>query len=58
LVFSAPVGATAIDPIDDVGRATTLDLVRNPIRLDGRRLPIRTPPPLLGQHTDEILGGE
>jgi crotonobetainyl-CoA:carnitine CoA-transferase CaiB-like acyl-CoA transferase len=57
-VFSAPEGATAIDPIDDVGRATTLDLVRNPIRLDGRRLPIRTPPPLLGQHTDEILGGE
>jgi crotonobetainyl-CoA:carnitine CoA-transferase CaiB-like acyl-CoA transferase len=29
--------------------------VRNPLRLDGKRLPAGTPPPLLGQHTDSIL---
>jgi crotonobetainyl-CoA:carnitine CoA-transferase CaiB-like acyl-CoA transferase len=29
--------------------------VRNPLRIDGRRLPAGTPPPLLGQHTDAIL---
>lgn len=29
--------------------------VRNPLRLDGKRLPAGTPPPLLGQHTDAIL---
>ena len=30
--------------------------VLNPVRYDGKRLPIRTPPPLLGEHVlDEIL---
>lgn len=29
--------------------------VAPPIRLDGQRLPIRRPPPLLGEHTDEVL---
>jgi crotonobetainyl-CoA:carnitine CoA-transferase CaiB-like acyl-CoA transferase len=29
--------------------------VRNPLRIDGGRLPAGTPPPLLGQHTDAIL---
>ena len=29
--------------------------VRNPLRVDGKRLPAGTPPPLLGQHTDSIL---
>jgi crotonobetainyl-CoA:carnitine CoA-transferase CaiB-like acyl-CoA transferase len=33
----------------------TYPAVRNPLVLDGARLPIGTPPPLLGQHTDEIL---
>ena len=27
----------------------------SPIRIDGQRLPIRRPPPRLGEHTDEIL---
>ncbi|MGH2489061.1 MAG: CoA transferase, partial [Candidatus Limnocylindria bacterium] len=38
---------------------TTLDGVRlpaSPIRVDGARLPIRRAPPLLGEHTDQILG--
>jgi crotonobetainyl-CoA:carnitine CoA-transferase CaiB-like acyl-CoA transferase len=30
-------------------------LAPNPVRLDGQRLPLRTAPPLLGQHTEEIL---
>ena len=37
---------------------TTMDgvqLPQPPIRLDGGRLPIRRPPPRLGEHTDEIL---
>lgn len=37
---------------------TTLEGVRlpaSPIRVDGSRLPIRRPPPRLGEHTDEIL---
>ncbi|HEV8435278.1 MAG TPA: CoA transferase [Thermoanaerobaculia bacterium] len=29
--------------------------LRNPLRVDGKRLPAGTPPPLLGQHTDAIL---
>jgi crotonobetainyl-CoA:carnitine CoA-transferase CaiB-like acyl-CoA transferase len=38
---------------------TTVDgvpLPASPIRVDGARLPIRRPPPRLGEHTDEILG--
>lgn len=38
---------------------TTLEGVRlpaSPIRVNGSRLPIRRPPPRLGEHTDEILG--
>jgi crotonobetainyl-CoA:carnitine CoA-transferase CaiB-like acyl-CoA transferase len=31
------------------------DAVRNPLRIDGARLPIGTPPPLLGEHTDRVL---
>jgi crotonobetainyl-CoA:carnitine CoA-transferase CaiB-like acyl-CoA transferase len=30
-------------------------LVASPVRLAGRRLPVRTAPPTLGQHTDAIL---
>lgn len=38
---------------------STVDGVRlpaSPIRVGGGRLPIRRPPPRLGEHTDEILG--
>jgi crotonobetainyl-CoA:carnitine CoA-transferase CaiB-like acyl-CoA transferase len=31
-------------------------LAPDPILLEGRHLPLRRPPPRLGQHTDEILG--
>jgi len=35
-----------------VGRYETL---RNPVRIDGQRLPIRSPAPALGEHTVKIL---
>lgn len=31
------------------------DTVRHPVRFDGERLPLGSPPPRLGEHTDEIL---
>ena len=31
------------------------DSIRNPVRVDGKRAPIRTPPPSLGAHTDVVL---
>jgi crotonobetainyl-CoA:carnitine CoA-transferase CaiB-like acyl-CoA transferase len=32
------------------------DAIRNPVRMDGERLDIGSPPPSLGQHTDAIVG--
>jgi crotonobetainyl-CoA:carnitine CoA-transferase CaiB-like acyl-CoA transferase len=55
-VFAAPEGAALVEEIADPGRRTTLRLVRSPIRFDGVALTIETPPPLLGQHTEEVLG--
>jgi crotonobetainyl-CoA:carnitine CoA-transferase CaiB-like acyl-CoA transferase len=55
-VFASPEGAALVESVSDPGRATTLRLVRNPIRFDGRALDTRRAPPLLGEHTDEILG--
>ena len=54
-VFSSPEGAALVEEVDDPGRATTLRLVRNPIRFDGELFETRLPPPLLGEHTDEVL---
>jgi crotonobetainyl-CoA:carnitine CoA-transferase CaiB-like acyl-CoA transferase len=54
-VFAAPEGAALVESVTDPARGTTLRLVRNPIRLDGRALDTHRPPPLLGEHTDEIL---
>jgi crotonobetainyl-CoA:carnitine CoA-transferase CaiB-like acyl-CoA transferase len=54
-VFSSPEGAALIEAVDDPERATTLRLVRNPIRFDGEALDTRMPPPVLGAHTDEVL---
>lgn len=38
--------------------AETLKTIGSPVLLDGERLPIRRPPPTLGQHTDEVEGGD
>jgi formyl-CoA transferase/CoA:oxalate CoA-transferase len=57
-VHSVGEAATAMLAIEP-DWITTLDGVRlpaSPIRVDGARLPIRRPPPRLGEHTDEILG--
>jgi crotonobetainyl-CoA:carnitine CoA-transferase CaiB-like acyl-CoA transferase len=54
-VFASPEGAALIESVADPGRETTLRLVRNPIRFDGKALHTRRAPPLLGEHTDEIL---
>jgi crotonobetainyl-CoA:carnitine CoA-transferase CaiB-like acyl-CoA transferase len=36
----------------DVGAYQT---VRHPVRFDGERLPLGSPPPRLGEHTEEII---
>jgi len=54
-VFAAPEGAALVESVNDAGRATILRLVRNPIRFDGRVLDTHRAPPLLGEHTDEVL---
>lgn len=38
-------------------RAGTVRTVRNPIRLSDTPIEYRAPPPLLGQHTREVLRG-
>jgi crotonobetainyl-CoA:carnitine CoA-transferase CaiB-like acyl-CoA transferase len=55
-VFRSPAGAAMVETVDDPGRGTPLRLVRSPIRLDGESLGTRTPPPLLGEHTEEVVG--
>src|SRR5215210_967343 len=37
--------------------AGSLEMLASPILIDGERLPIRLPPPTLGQHTDEAGDG-
>jgi crotonobetainyl-CoA:carnitine CoA-transferase CaiB-like acyl-CoA transferase len=54
-VFASPEGAALVESVVDAGRRTTLRLVRDPIRFDGRSPETRRAPPLLGEHTDEIL---
>ena len=54
-VFASPEGAALVEAVADAARGTTLRLVRNPIRFDGDVLDTRQAPPLLGEHTDEIL---
>jgi len=50
-----PPGRALIGTIEhpQIGR---YEAVRNPIRSNGARRPLRTPPPALGEHTDAILG--
>jgi crotonobetainyl-CoA:carnitine CoA-transferase CaiB-like acyl-CoA transferase len=40
---------------DWVSTVGQVQLPASPIRVDGERLPVRRPPPRLGEHTDEIL---
>jgi crotonobetainyl-CoA:carnitine CoA-transferase CaiB-like acyl-CoA transferase len=54
-VFASPEGRAALQQVED-GVRGMLDLVADPIRLDGRMLEARLPPPRLGEHTREILG--
>ena len=54
-VFASPEGGALVESVTDPARGTTLRLVRNPIRFDGRFLGTRRAPPLLGEHTDEIM---
>jgi crotonobetainyl-CoA:carnitine CoA-transferase CaiB-like acyl-CoA transferase len=54
-VFGTPEGSAMVETVQDPARGTSFRLVRNPIRLDGERLGTRMPPPVLGQHTDEVL---
>ena len=55
-VFRSPEGAAQVERIRDDGRDVDLRLVADPLRFDGERLVTRRPPPLLGEHTPEVLG--
>jgi crotonobetainyl-CoA:carnitine CoA-transferase CaiB-like acyl-CoA transferase len=46
------LGSEILEEIDHPS-AGTLRMVASPILIDGGRLPIRRPPPVLGQHTEE-----
>jgi crotonobetainyl-CoA:carnitine CoA-transferase CaiB-like acyl-CoA transferase len=37
-----------------LGTVGAIEMVRHPVRFDGERLPMRTPPPNLGEHTDAL----
>ena len=50
-VFASPEGAALLQEIADPARGV-LRQVADPIRLDGQTLPIRRPPPTLGEHSD------
>ncbi|MEO8476118.1 MAG: CoA transferase [Actinomycetota bacterium] len=52
-VFASPEGAALIQTVADEARGMDLRLVADPLRFDGRPLPVRLPPPLLGSHDDE-----
>lgn len=53
-VFSSPEGAATVQEIRDPARGD-LRLSASPIRLAGELIPVRLPPPRLGEHTEEIL---
>ncbi|HWO71292.1 MAG TPA: CoA transferase [Actinomycetota bacterium] len=54
-VFDSAEGRAMVEVVRDPARGE-LRLVASPIALDGARLPLRRPPPLLGEHTEEVLG--
>jgi crotonobetainyl-CoA:carnitine CoA-transferase CaiB-like acyl-CoA transferase len=53
-VFASSEGAATVQSVEDPDRGA-LRLVAPPIRVDGRRLPARRPPPGLGEHTAAVL---
>ena len=50
-VFASPEGAALIQDFADPQRGP-LRLVADPIRFDGQTLPVRFPPPTLGEHSE------
>ena len=55
-VFDSPEGAALVDEVDDPARGGSLRLVANPLRFDGRRLPTRLAPPVLGADSEDVPG--
>ena len=53
-VFASPEGAATVVEVDDPVRGA-LRLVASPLRFDGIRPSVLRPPPLLGEHTEEVL---
>lgn len=53
-VFASPEGRAMVQEVSDPARGL-LRLVADPIRFSGEPAPIRLPPPLLGEHTDDVL---
>jgi formyl-CoA transferase/CoA:oxalate CoA-transferase len=53
-VGEATAAMRAIEP-EWITTVDGVQLPASPIWVDGRRLPIRRPPPRLGEHTDEVL---
>jgi len=54
-VFNDPVVRDGM--VESVNHATAGDvpLLRNPIKMSGNQVDIRRPPPLLGEHTEEVI---
>ncbi len=53
-VFGSTEGLASLQDVNDPSHGR-LRLVGNPIRIDGKPLPVRLPPPSLGADTQEIL---
>jgi formyl-CoA transferase len=53
-VGEATAAMRAVEP-EWISTVDGVALPASPIRVDGARLPVRRPPPRLGEHTDEIL---
>jgi crotonobetainyl-CoA:carnitine CoA-transferase CaiB-like acyl-CoA transferase len=53
-VFASPEGDASVQEVSDPVRGA-LRLVADPIRIDGSVMPVRLPPPSLGEHTGDVL---
>jgi crotonobetainyl-CoA:carnitine CoA-transferase CaiB-like acyl-CoA transferase len=53
-VFASPEGAATVQEVYDPVRGS-VRLVADPIRISGKLLPVRLPPPRLGEHTAALL---